>query len=449
LEVLPKTGRLPVLTGRPYFMGAPLHLSLAGAEFMLDKNNQLYRSVTLDPGEKASFTLTLTSDLNPFSASMKALGASEDPQIFEKHLQFYRTWFDQNTPTFRCSDPILEKAWLYRWFLVRHRMVRPGTPGFTLPVFYPGKPTYVTLFSTPHILMETRWLRDRFFAQGQIRALLLGQEKNGRLQSIGVNKKYGSGKNWITAAAVGAYEVNGSLQYLKESLPFLKKNFDFDSKAPNDLENASYRFVSAMALHKGFGALGEKDTAAYYKKQADQIQKIILNQTGAQKANVFLKFANLVCKPFEPFESSCYMQCIQAEAIANGIRSQNIDIDLLGFLRAYALKHFQNKDPSRPLLYENSCPDLFNSSFNDLLIRFIGGIVPSAEKSLELWPLVRGLEHFMFSGIPYHGYLLDIAWDKPDGKRIYNHIPEGYVLYVDGKKVFCKNKLERIRKLDL
>ncbi len=85
--------------------------------------------------------------------------------------------------------------------------------------------------------------------------------------------------------------------------------------------------------------------------------------------------------------------------------------------------------------------DVFDTAYADLVIRLLGGVVPTADGTLELRPQVQGLEHFRLRGVPYHGHSLDITWDRPNGERAYSDAPEGYTLTVDGEQVFTQAEL--------
>lgn len=528
LEILPKEGRLPVLLGKPDYHGLPLHFVLAGDGFSLAKTpggeRGLYRYIPLEPGAARTFNVLLANGRNRFMTALKALDAARDDSLLKKHLAAYRKWYDENAPRFHCSDPFMEKAWHYRWYLARQAMVRPDTPDFTLPVFYDGihadAHTWVSPCASSHIISEVRWLRDRRFAQGQIRALLKQQYPNGLLPRVRTGAREGIFAHWIPAAAFGAFEVNGSEQYLKEILPLLKNNLDAvfehldmdrdllpslpfpDPKKPGEnvwLERpdfASYVHASARALSQGLKRLGEEEEARRFETLAEGIGKAVLTKlwvpgdaffhtlrggkfTHAPKREItgfypffsrlvpdeppYLETLNLLVGMFATDDvgqdviPSPHAASVIAEVMANALRyygPSKVTAEVFSrFLKGYTRLHFENNDPERPVLYEpihgetgrdSGYPDLFQSTYNDLLIRFIGGLVPCAEGRIELWPLVEDLEYFRFRNIPYHGRLLDIAWDRPDGERVYTDLDEGYTLMKDGEVVFTVQELKRM-----
>lgn len=91
------------------------------------------------------------------------------------------------------------------------------------------------------------------------------------------------------------------------------------------------------------------------------------------------------------------------------------------------------------------CPDYFHSTYNNLIITLIGGLVPRCDDVIELFPVVDvPWDYFKLDKIPYKGHKLTIVWDlREDGKR-YKGVPRGYSLFIDGKLAATKPKLERM-----
>lgn len=153
-----------------------------------------------------------------------------------------------------------------------------------------------------------------------------------------------------------------------------------------------------------------------------------------------------------------HAESLVANALANGIRvygSPDVTPDTLyRFLDAYTKLHYEDRGTWRqPNIREaadaddgimHGCPDYFHSTYVDLIIRLVGGLVPRNDDSVELYPVVAvPWDHFRLSGIPYRDHLLSIVWDnRADGQR-YDGAPRGYSLYVDDKLVGTHPRLER------
>jgi hypothetical protein len=84
-----------------------------------------------------------------------------------------------------------------------------------------------------------------------------------------------------------------------------------------------------------------------------------------------------------------------------------------------------------------------HSTFNDLVITGLAGLVPRSDGVIEIDPLLPddSWDWFRLSGVPYHGRSVTIAWD-----RTGEHFGEGVGLsiHVDGKEIARTPRLERL-----
>ncbi|GAB3422160.1 Ig-like domain-containing protein [Flindersiella endophytica] len=86
---------------------------------------------------------------------------------------------------------------------------------------------------------------------------------------------------------------------------------------------------------------------------------------------------------------------------------------------------------------------------NWTVIEDVIGLRPRADGRVELWPLDIGWDHFAVGNVRYHGSDLTIVWQRPGPKsgtaeRYYKGFPEGYSLYVDGRRVFTTDRLKHV-----
>lgn len=477
-EIPPRTGRLPVLVGQPDFHGLPVHLALAGDGFGLDSTRRLIRSIHLESGATAAFNAVMASGPKLFPAILMAQERSRDGEVLDHHIKIYRKWFDENVPTFSCSDPLMEKGWHHRWFLARYNMVRLDLPVFSLPVFYADLhgDASVTTLSTPFILTEVRWLKDRRFAQGQIRTLLMQQYENGLLPNVRPGERGGFFIHWIPAAAIGAYQVNGSRQYLEEVLPLLARNvegtlrvFDedgdhlpeirdevhtgssgqpsfawFEPGVPLErVEFASYLHASALAVSEGYRVVENRDEAERFEALARKIQDAVLEKMWHQEDGFFYSLrasddAPARCREgagYAPFFTRLATDDLLAD-LPSHANSMNI-VATANVLRYHdpsprTAEHFRSLLDAFTRSQEGE--RLFHSTYNDLLIRFVGGLTPRMDGKIELHPLVKDLDYFRFQGIPYHGRTIDLFWDG-----------EGYSVHVDGERVALDQELRPMK----
>jgi len=154
-----------------------------------------------------------------------------------------------------------------------------------------------------------------------------------------------------------------------------------------------------------------------------------------------------------------HAQSLVAHALANGIRVyKSPDVTpakLYALLDSYTKLHYEDKGTwQQPNIHEEGnaddgamygCPDYFHSTYTDLIITLVGGLVPRDDDSVELYPVAAvPWDHFRLDRIPYRNHTLSIVWDsREDGKR-YKGAPRGYSLYVDGKLIGTRPRMERV-----
>lgn len=394
VELLPVTGRLPVLFGQPDFHGLPVFLALAGEGFTSaqpgDDGRSLLRSLALPPAGSVSFHVLVAAGQRAFATALAALGRSEDPHLFDEHVAAYERWFAEQTPEFHCSDTRLEQNWRYRWYVLRHDMLELDLPEFPLPVCYAGladaEHTQVSPAAS-HVLAELRWLRDPSFVQGQLRALLMPPSPDGRLAPVRLGERLAPVPHQLATAVLDAYRVNGSRALVDECLPLLRRDLAATLRAQPDADVAA----AARALDLLDGSA--QDAA-------------LTGDTPPTDAG------------------------------------RATDDAAWQALLAATERHWQ--DGELLLHGADGCVDGLHDAYNDGLIRSVAGLVPRLDAAIELRPRIGQLEWFRFTGLPSHGRLLDIAWDRPDGSRRWDDLPEGYSLVVDGELRFHSEQLRDV-----
>jgi len=88
--------------------------------------------------------------------------------------------------------------------------------------------------------------------------------------------------------------------------------------------------------------------------------------------------------------------------------------------------------------------DYNHSSYCDLIITGLVGLRPRADDTVEVNPLLPDgvWDHFCLDGVPYHGRILTIIWDKT-GKK-YNK-GKGLRVLADGKEIGASKTLGRLK----
>jgi hypothetical protein len=84
-----------------------------------------------------------------------------------------------------------------------------------------------------------------------------------------------------------------------------------------------------------------------------------------------------------------------------------------------------------------------HSSYADLLITGVIGLVPRADDLVEVWPLLpEGTWNwFCLDGVNYHGHTLTIIWDQ-DGTRY--HRGQGLIIFAGGKEIARADKRSKL-----
>jgi hypothetical protein len=76
--------------------------------------------------------------------------------------------------------------------------------------------------------------------------------------------------------------------------------------------------------------------------------------------------------------------------------------------------------------------DYFHSFYNDLVIRYLVGIVPREDELIEIDPLARNWRSFSIDKVAYRGHLISVKLDK------------NFVVVIDGKTVLRTGSLKRL-----
>lgn len=130
--------------------------------------------------------------------------------------------------------------------------------------------------------------------------------------------------------------------------------------------------------------------------------------------------------------------------------------DFLKAMQTYALSHQKDGKPYIGEYHDEMTGDWLikgpkaarsrdynHSTFCDLVIRGLVGIVPRADNSIEIDPLLPtdAWDWFCLDGVPYHRHSLTVIWDRT-GNR-YNR-GAGLTILADGREVARRESLGRL-----
>jgi hypothetical protein len=106
---------------------------------------------------------------------------------------------------------------------------------------------------------------------------------------------------------------------------------------------------------------------------------------------------------------------------------------------------FFNWDPATRTLGRSFIHHNILGAYNFMIIDDVAGVRPRLDGTLELWPIDVGYDHFAVNNLNYHGRDMTVVWDKPgDGRRYYARAPEGYSVYLDGRRTFTVDDLAHV-----
>lgn len=150
---------------------------------------------------------------------------------------------------------------------------------------------------------------------------------------------------------------------------------------------------------------------------------------------------------------------IVISAIANTLRNykqkyvtRNTLFNLLESFTKVQFKDFNFDFPYTAEFYNGETGEWYghrdynHSTYNDMIIQYLVGLVPRNDKTIEIDPLIpeNKWDYFCVDNLTYHNHNLTIVWDKPDGKDYYNDGDEGFTLYVDEKRRINVPNLKKI-----
>lgn len=163
--------------------------------------------------------------------------------------------------------------------------------------------------------------------------------------------------------------------------------------------------------------------------------------------------------PTWPHAASLVISGLARSLRAHGeaVHPPNARQTLWALFQSLGRAQFENNDFSRP--YTGPCyrsdtgawlsgeRDVFSSTWADLVITVVAGLVPRNDDVLEIHPLLPALSdggwtHFCLDDVPYRGRLLSLVWDDPQNQEdAYNDGDKGFTIYVDGRRFHHQNDL--------
>lgn len=327
------------------------HYSFDIAGVIAASNPALLDEVRLQPGESASFVIAGAfgiagrdgpDELRKRACAYAESGLSPD-QVLQRQRDEYQSWFDK-TPTFACSDPLLNKTWAYRWFLLRHNLADPQYGYLSHPLFYEGRShkkskrpfskagwefSKLINLSAPLHVMDARWHHDPACSEGVFRNMQAAPDEDGMFCCLTVDTIMHSFANFACWAAYQLYLVHRNREAVSEWLPAMKRNvaswnraygnerdhlliepkhtrtgkeyqpsywyFHQFPKNPKDkatythlkrVDRAVYHYLNTLGVAKLCGIAGDPEAESFYR-QAENIKRDILKNMWDEETQFF------------------------------------------------------------------------------------------------------------------------------------------------------------------
>jgi len=205
----------------------------------------LLSEVRLKPGETRQFVIAAAlgvrgqdgTDRLAERASRYANRGDAAEQVFADYRAEYGAWFEK-APDFRSSDPLLDRTWAYRWFLLRHNLADPRYGLLQHPLFYEGRShkksktpfgkggwefSKLINLSVPLHITDAKWYHEAAYCEGALNNMEDGSSDDGLFVCMTVDQKMHSFANFTCWAAYQLYLVHRNAETMLRLLPSLKK----------------------------------------------------------------------------------------------------------------------------------------------------------------------------------------------------------------------------------
>ena len=221
----------------------PCHLHGLNAQWRIGSTAAWSQgTLMLAPGEQKTFlvaaALALKGENVLEQRLARVLRAESTPDETMDHLcEEYMAWF-QHVPRFTSSDQFMERCWLYRFYILRSNLAKPGYGYLPHHVFYEGRshrmkkvPYQATgwefsrliTLSTPLTMADAQWLTQaRDIQRDAFRSLACSVGENGVFTVTAVDEHGKEYANYAAWALYQYYLVSGDAELVKEVLPAFK-----------------------------------------------------------------------------------------------------------------------------------------------------------------------------------------------------------------------------------
>ncbi len=257
-----------------------------------------------------------------------------DNRLLSRHMEEYDRWFD-DVPVFECDDPLYNRTWWYRWFILRNNYAEPGCGNMKHGTYYEGRShkkskrpfstaghefSQLIPLSTPLQLMDARWKKGRECNE-TILSLLDSADENGVFRTMKVDSFGTFYTNFCGWALYELEQVTHETDFIRQVLPGFKKYvrgvWKTSKNGPDDLpvvydhKRTGKEYQPSFWYFKGYPEHNVKDKNSFTPlKRVDAAVYLYLNALGVQK----------LCEIVEDEEAA------EFQALAERLKSQILDL---------------------------------------------------------------------------------------------------------------------------
>ena len=268
----------------------------------------------------ATFACAFAPSATLAKANLQKVLADPDPLLTNR-----RTWehfYQQEVPTFDCSDRRLTELYAFRWFLLKFSMCGGNLGGLKYPVDLEGREAFQTYccYSAPFMAFDLNWADNPQVGFGQLMNMSHVAYDDGRFpwyatpltNHVHVDHASATGQSLLPWTAWKFYLIHGDKKLLADLYPSMKKNMDWwiadrdpdgnglftiadqletgmddlhrrwdhgKPKRYEAIDASSYCYMNLTAVANMARELGKSSDANYYgsyaKKTSDAVQNIL------------------------------------------------------------------------------------------------------------------------------------------------------------------------------
>lgn len=158
-------------------------------------------------------------------------------EAIQNQKQEYQSWFE-GVPEFVSDNPLIDRTWAYRWYILRHNRMNPGIGRLKETFFCEGRSHKMTKepyhpegweftklipLSVPMHLLDLRWYQDKEYGTSILHVMRDNQDETGEFRCAKVNWNGNPYANFFGWSVWQYYLVSGNRAYAREALPVVKR----------------------------------------------------------------------------------------------------------------------------------------------------------------------------------------------------------------------------------